>query len=174
MSSEPSEESVELMVLRDVQQRIDVSAAVIMEVGNQRDNPSSGDSTTDNQSLVSLSQRISELEDHMYSAQLRTPKVKVTPWRLLNTVLVLGLGIYKATATYRGQDTTPTTLDWIIGVLWALIAYWASFLEDAHLSPGARWFFDLDVSQILWSLFLLILWPSALGLLCWGTINPPV
>ncbi|KAJ7218874.1 hypothetical protein B0H12DRAFT_327154 [Mycena haematopus] len=48
------------------------------------------------------------------------PKVKVTLWRLLNTVLVLGLGVYKAVAAYRGQQTAPTTLDWILGVLWAV------------------------------------------------------
>jgi hypothetical protein len=128
MSSEPFEESVELMHVRDdVQQRVDAdpfSAAAIMEEGRRGDSPPPGDSTTDNQSLVSLSRRISELEDHMSSAQLGPPKIKVTPGRLLNTVLVLGLGIYKATATYRGQDTTPTTLDWIIGVLWALMCVW--------------------------------------------------
>ncbi|KAJ7773499.1 hypothetical protein B0H14DRAFT_2276757, partial [Mycena olivaceomarginata] len=49
---------------------------------------------------------------------------KVTPWRLLNTCLVLGMGIYKAAVTYRGQDAAPTTLDWIIGVLWALMCVW--------------------------------------------------
>ncbi|KAJ7692463.1 hypothetical protein B0H17DRAFT_1061526 [Mycena rosella] len=47
--------------------------------------------------------------------------VKITPWRLFNVVVVLSLGIYKATATYLGQPTALTTLDWIIGVVWALM-----------------------------------------------------
>ncbi|KAJ6510711.1 hypothetical protein C8R45DRAFT_394934 [Mycena sanguinolenta] len=63
------------------------------------------------------------------------PRVKITPWRLLNTVLLLVLGIYKAVAAYRGQQTAPTTLDWILGVVWGIIAYWASFLEEAQIGP---------------------------------------
>jgi hypothetical protein len=31
--------------------------------------------------------------------------VKITPWRVLNTVLVVGLGAQKAVATYRRQET---------------------------------------------------------------------
>jgi hypothetical protein len=45
----------------------------------------------------------------------------VTPWRLLNTVVVLGVGAYKAVTTYLGQTTGPTTADWIIGVAWTLM-----------------------------------------------------
>ncbi|KAF8198276.1 hypothetical protein K438DRAFT_1967016 [Mycena galopus ATCC 62051] len=35
---------------------------------------------------------------------------------LLNIVLVLGLGVYKAAASYLSQEIAPTTLDWILGV----------------------------------------------------------
>ncbi|KAJ6510713.1 hypothetical protein C8R45DRAFT_394937 [Mycena sanguinolenta] len=77
------------------------------------------------------------------------PMVKVTAWRLLNTVLILGLGTYKASAAYRGQQVAPTTLDWIIGVLWAVTAYWLSFLEESQLGPGGRWFFARDLSGAL-------------------------
>ncbi|KAJ6510735.1 hypothetical protein C8R45DRAFT_965016 [Mycena sanguinolenta] len=79
-------------------------------------------------------------------------KLKVTPWRLFNTVLVLGLGIYKAVAAYRGEQTAPTTLDWILGVLWAIIAYWLSFLEqEAQLGLIGRWFFTHNLSWELWT-----------------------
>jgi hypothetical protein len=45
----------------------------------------------------------------------------ITPWRVLNTMVVLGVGAYKAATTYLGQTTGPTTADWIIGVAWALL-----------------------------------------------------
>ncbi|KAJ6510729.1 hypothetical protein C8R45DRAFT_965009 [Mycena sanguinolenta] len=82
------------------------------------------------------------------------PLIKVTLWRLLNTVLLLGLGVYKAVAAYRGQQTAPTTLDWILGVLWAVIAYWTSFLEDARLGPRGHWFFAEDHSSIALSILI--------------------
>ncbi|KAF7361551.1 hypothetical protein MSAN_01188700 [Mycena sanguinolenta] len=79
-----------------------------------------------------------ESDGPQHSAELRKgPKVKVTGWRLLNTFLVLGLGVYKAVAAYRGQQTTSTTLDWLLGVLWAITAYWISFLEEAELGLGS-------------------------------------
>ncbi|KAJ7461601.1 hypothetical protein FB451DRAFT_1404833 [Mycena latifolia] len=74
-----------------------------------------------------------------------TPHVKVTPWRLLNTVLVLALGIYKAAASYLGQSIAPTTLDWIIGVVWTLICYWVGFAEQEN----STWFFSHDLADVL-------------------------
>jgi hypothetical protein len=49
-----------------------------------------------------------------------------TPWRALNTILLLGLGAYKAIATYRGQTIGPTTADWLIGVVWTLMYVFAA------------------------------------------------
>ncbi|KAJ7461607.1 hypothetical protein FB451DRAFT_1497610 [Mycena latifolia] len=74
-----------------------------------------------------------------------TRRVKITPWRLLNTVLVLGLGIYKAAASYLGQSIAPTTLDWIIGVVWTLTCYWVSFAEQEN----SAWFFAYDLTGVL-------------------------
>ncbi|KAK7057613.1 hypothetical protein R3P38DRAFT_2842037 [Favolaschia claudopus] len=102
--------------------------------------------------LVDLSDRIYELEIRLNKGQVgyRTAsKVKVTPWRLLNTFLVLGLGLYKSALAYLGQDTAPTALEWIVGVLWVVIAYWLSFLEDADLGPRGRFLFSEDVSGAL-------------------------
>ncbi|KAJ6510730.1 hypothetical protein C8R45DRAFT_965010 [Mycena sanguinolenta] len=88
-----------------------------------------------------------ELDGPQHSTELgKGPKVKVTVWRLLNTFLVLGLSVCKAVAAYRGQETASTTMDWILGVLWTVIAYWVSFLEEAQLGPRGRWFFTQDHS----------------------------
>ncbi|KAJ7902415.1 hypothetical protein B0H13DRAFT_2663740 [Mycena leptocephala] len=79
----------------------------------------------------------------------------VTPWRLLNTVVVLGVGAYKAVTTYLGQTTGPTTADWIIGVAWTLIAYWVSFFDDPTPSQSS-WFFASDVSFLSGMLLLVL------------------
>ncbi|KAJ7932891.1 hypothetical protein B0H13DRAFT_2512740 [Mycena leptocephala] len=89
----------------------------------------------------------------------------VTPWRVLNTVVVLGVGAYKAVTTYLGQTTGPTTADWIIGVAWALIAYWVSFFDDPTPSQSS-WFFTRDVSELS-GMLLLILAPCSLYALGW-------
>jgi len=88
-----------------------------------------------------------------------------------NTFLVLGLGIYKTAATYTGQPTAPTTLDWIIGILWALRVYWVSFLEEAELGPEGRWFFTHDVSGVLRPLLLFFISACVIGLIIWGFID---
>jgi hypothetical protein len=49
------------------------------------------------------------------------PIVKVTAWRALNTIVIFGFGMGKAVSTYLGYSTVPTTLDWIFGVMWALM-----------------------------------------------------
>ncbi|KAJ7824638.1 hypothetical protein B0H13DRAFT_2681158, partial [Mycena leptocephala] len=79
----------------------------------------------------------------------------ITPWRLLNTVVVLGVGVYKAVTTYLGQTTGPTTADWIIGVAWTLIAYWVSFFDDPTPNQSS-WFFARDVSKLSGILLLIL------------------
>lgn len=143
------------------------SAARIEEGQTVAENNPSSDSSTTDERYMSLSRRISELEDAARLSKIK-PKVKVTPWRLLNCLLLLGLGIYKAAAGYLGEQSAVTTSDLFLGVLWALMwvsssmdvavistcsiptsAYWTSFLEEAELGPGGRWFFTHDVSMIL-------------------------
>ncbi|KAF8215278.1 hypothetical protein K438DRAFT_1926798 [Mycena galopus ATCC 62051] len=85
-------------------------------------------------SVDALSRRIRSLEEANFLLRTRArenaernpqgPEAKLTPWRVTNTVVVLVFGVYKAVATYFGQMTGPTTADWIVGVLWALIVYW--------------------------------------------------
>ncbi|KAJ7032865.1 hypothetical protein C8F04DRAFT_958327 [Mycena alexandri] len=75
-------------------------------------------------------------------------EVKITLWRLINTAILLVLGIWKAATTYRGQSTAPTTLDWIVGVLWALISYWVGIIEQEN-PACALWLFERDSSHVL-------------------------
>lgn len=49
------------------------------------------------------------------------PLVKINLWRILNTVFLLGVGVAKAVVSYQGGSTASTTLDWAIGVLWAVV-----------------------------------------------------
>ncbi|KAJ6535082.1 hypothetical protein B0H19DRAFT_1323320 [Mycena capillaripes] len=93
----------------------------------------------------------------------------VTPWRLLNSGVVLALGAYKATAEYRGQTAVTTTLDWIVGMLWVLIAYWASFYESRARSSFGRWFFAGDPSVALAILVLVLVF---CGIFVGAFINP--
>ncbi|KAJ7932932.1 hypothetical protein B0H13DRAFT_2262944 [Mycena leptocephala] len=90
----------------------------------------------------------------------------ITPWRLLNTVVVLGVGAYKAVTTYLGQTTGPTTADWIIGVAWTLIAYWVSFFDDPTPSHSS-WFFARDVSKPSGLLLLFLVYFGLFFLGCW-------
>ncbi|KAK7052276.1 hypothetical protein R3P38DRAFT_3594905 [Favolaschia claudopus] len=129
-------------------------------------------SDEDVMTLESLSGRIDELERVINQVQPRpatasrtASKVKVTPWRLLNTFLVVLLGIYKAVSTYLDQHTAPTTLEWILGVLWA------TFLEDStDLGTRERFFFTQDVFRILRPLTLYFIAPSVVVLVICGFI----
>ncbi|KAJ7174691.1 hypothetical protein C8R46DRAFT_1031309 [Mycena filopes] len=67
-------------------------------------------------------------------------EVVVTWWRFANTIIISGLGAWKAFAGYRGQETTMTTVDWILGVGWTLIAYWLSILEGRAHGPWRGFF----------------------------------
>jgi hypothetical protein len=115
----------------------EVAAPALAQIEVLRSN-TSGPTHVDNQVnelkelLASLSLRIATMESTLATTGQspqpghsprteRRPRVKISPWRALNSLLVLGLGAYKAIETYRGQTIAPTTADWIIGVLWALV-----------------------------------------------------
>ncbi|KAJ7017240.1 hypothetical protein C8F04DRAFT_1230613 [Mycena alexandri] len=71
--------------------------------------------------------------------------LRITPWRALNTTMVIALGVYKAAATYRGQSAAPATLDWILGLVWAIIAYWSDIVEQTAEPPLLAQFFQWDM-----------------------------
>ncbi|KAJ7887283.1 hypothetical protein B0H14DRAFT_2696051 [Mycena olivaceomarginata] len=104
------------------------------------------------QSQAALIQRIAALEPvpPTLDSESLGQKVKVTfsPWRVLNSVLVLGAGAYKAVATLQGNTAGPTAVDWTVGVLWSLIVYWVSFLDDSTCGQS-NWFFSYDLSPVL-------------------------
>ncbi|KAJ7509659.1 hypothetical protein B0H11DRAFT_1901068 [Mycena galericulata] len=88
--------------------------STLMDMGHRLDDQAN--------ELREISRRIAELEAKIVGGRSERPEVKITPWRALRTVFLLVVGAYKATATYLGQVTGPTTADWIIGVVWALLA----------------------------------------------------
>ncbi|KAJ7760025.1 hypothetical protein B0H16DRAFT_1720247 [Mycena metata] len=107
-----------------------------------------------NQRIAALEQRIEALEILIRNMGLEgvgeRPQATITPWRVLNTALVLGLGAYKAITTYRGQSMGPTTADWIGGVVWTLISYWVSFFDDPTPSHSGS-FFTYDMSGVVFA-----------------------
>lgn len=89
---------------------------------NERHEMSDVSSTALHRRIAELERRIATLEANMGQGQVgHKAQTTITPWRVLNSVLVLGLGGYKAAATYLGQTTGPTTTDWIVGVVWTLM-----------------------------------------------------
>jgi hypothetical protein len=47
--------------------------------------------------------------------------VEVTGYRLLTTGMILGIGVPKAVYSYKGQALISTSLDWLAGVILALV-----------------------------------------------------
>ncbi|TDL18184.1 hypothetical protein BD410DRAFT_843030 [Rickenella mellea] len=69
---------------------------------------------------------------------------KLTGYRLLFIILTLSFGLSKAALAYQGQSVSPTTLEWIFGVVIGLALYWLSLYENdanAYLMP---WLFEFD------------------------------
>ncbi|KAJ7145196.1 hypothetical protein C8R43DRAFT_846107, partial [Mycena crocata] len=68
---------------------------------------------------------------------------KITVWTLLNTAVLLGLGISKAILTFRGEANAAAHLDWALGTFWAVIGYWGN--QFAQETPSvAPWLFEDD------------------------------
>ncbi|KAH9964103.1 hypothetical protein BC827DRAFT_49382 [Russula dissimulans] len=71
--------------------------------------------------------------------------VELTGYRLLTTSIILGLGIPKAVYSYNGQSLISTTLDWVAGILLALILYWLGVIEANR--PGlSPLFFQVELA----------------------------
>ncbi|KAJ6508204.1 hypothetical protein C8R45DRAFT_1207939 [Mycena sanguinolenta] len=68
-------------------------------------------------------------------------RLNVTAWRLLNTTLLVGFGIYKSCYPTLGVP------DWIICIGWAVIAYWGTYVE-AEAPTLAPWLFIQDLSKV--------------------------
>ncbi|KAJ7030856.1 hypothetical protein C8F04DRAFT_1397659 [Mycena alexandri] len=71
------------------------------------------------------------------------PRVTVSVWRVLNTVILLVFASYKV----FGPKPELTSGDWIIGGTWAAYAYWIGNI--GHDNPGAApWLFTYDLSFV--------------------------
>ncbi|KAJ7253249.1 hypothetical protein C8J57DRAFT_630883 [Mycena rebaudengoi] len=75
-------------------------------------------------------------------------RVRITPWRLLNTVVLLALGISKSILILRGKTGTSNDLDWIMGIAWVLVGYWVSLVEQEAPSIAPS-FFACDLTTPL-------------------------
>jgi len=84
--------------------------------------------------------------------------VKITGYRILNTVVIFGFGLAKTTLVYMGRTTVPITLDWVLSVAAALILYWVGCFE-APRAGGYSKFFHKDCSGDIPNL------PTLLGVL---------
>ena len=49
------------------------------------------------------------------------PRLRVTVWRLLNSIVVVGFAMTKAGMAYAGYNTVLTPLEWILGAFWFLV-----------------------------------------------------
>ena len=91
---------------------------------SQPDNPSPTvtsvihcDSTT---SSSLTSPRVNNTQENGHQAKMPLG-VELTGYRLLTTVVTLGVGIAKAVYSYKGQALISTSLDWVGGVILALM-----------------------------------------------------
>ena len=76
---------------------------------------------TDSQRLISSTSGSATNTTTPYLDSSPKQGVKINMWRILNTVFMLAVGVTKAVFTYQGYSTAPTTLDWVIGVVWAMV-----------------------------------------------------
>ncbi|GJE85317.1 hypothetical protein PsYK624_013960 [Phanerochaete sordida] len=67
---------------------------------------------------------------------------RVTWYRTIVTVSVLGLGTWKTVASVQGAAIISNALDWIVGVALAVLYFWLGECEDA---VSLRWLFRRSV-----------------------------
>ncbi|KAF7368122.1 hypothetical protein MSAN_00878500 [Mycena sanguinolenta] len=91
---------------------------------------------------------------------------KVTAWRLLNTTLLVGFGIYKSHHSTLGVSTS----DWIICIGWAVVAYWGTYMES-EAPTVAPWLFVRDILLPTW---LVVVEAITIAWFIWGVRLPYV
>jgi len=74
------------------------------------------------------------------------PRVPLTAYRILNMTVIISFGTAKAVLTAQGQSATPTTLDWLLGVVFAVILYYVGLWEPVR-PRVLPWFFHKDYGQ---------------------------
>ncbi|TDL19076.1 hypothetical protein BD410DRAFT_806027 [Rickenella mellea] len=85
-------------------------------------------------------------DDYYYwVTRLRHPTI--TPYRLIITCLTAGFGLSKASLAYRGLSASPTTLEWIFGVIVTITLFWLGLYEESA-PQSFTWLFEKDMKFI--------------------------
>ncbi|RXW15809.1 hypothetical protein EST38_g10044 [Candolleomyces aberdarensis] len=70
----------------------------------------------------------------------------VTGYRILVTATSVVFGVIKAALSYCGQDTAPTTVEWVYGTVITVLIYWLG-LYEASANEVMPWLFTTDYSS---------------------------
>jgi len=87
--------------------------------------------------LTSSNPRIGDGRQQQYRLPLG---VELTGYRLFTTSVIIGLGIPKAVYSSRGQSLISNTLDWVAGMICALILFWLGVIEGKCPESSPRFF----------------------------------
>ncbi|KAF8152032.1 hypothetical protein K438DRAFT_1778542 [Mycena galopus ATCC 62051] len=79
------------------------------------------------------------------SDEPRPRGVRFTLWRILNILILVGLGIFKTVETYRAKTAAATVADVVLGLIWAFILLMGSMVEQDN-PVAAPWLFTQDLS----------------------------
>lgn len=60
-------------------------------------------------------------------------RVRLTAYRLLNMGVVISFGSAKAILSAQGESAAPTTLDWVLGVLFTIVYVYFRLLGLGHV-----------------------------------------
>ncbi|TCD62018.1 hypothetical protein EIP91_007613 [Steccherinum ochraceum] len=86
----------------------------------------------------------SQVEHDKETGSLRSSRVSLTGYRLLNLGLIIGIGTAKAILVAQGHSVAPSVLEWVLGVVCAAgRLYWVGLWESVH-PPVMYWFLHED------------------------------
>ncbi|KAF6753808.1 hypothetical protein DFP72DRAFT_1069014 [Ephemerocybe angulata] len=80
------------------------------------------------------------------TCQCKQKEFKITVWRAVNSLVIIGFGTTKAILAYNGSPAANGA-DMALGMVWAFIAYWCCILEEE--SSSAPWLFEWDIKRPL-------------------------
>jgi len=91
--------------------------------------------------------------------------VKFTAYRLLTMAVIISFGTAKAVLSYEGQSIAPNTLDWILGVFWAIVLLILGLYENVD-PPVAKWFFHTDYAIYICYFIFQVIYAGIQTFLC--------
>ncbi|KAI0048171.1 hypothetical protein FA95DRAFT_1605497 [Auriscalpium vulgare] len=72
------------------------------------------------------------------------PYINLTGYCILTLLFIIGVGTGKAIAAFLGESTVPTVLEWLLGVIFAVISTFLAWVDTDADPPIASWFFERD------------------------------